>query len=224
MARRYKPILVILAGGLIVILAAGYLAFFRSAKTSTLATAGRLKLQGQRLYQAKKYDRAADLLNRYVELSPKDWHTREQLAGIYWRIGDGRQAFAQLNIVNRATVPNGDRFYRLGLLADQLGKRDESVALLKKAVALKPGSMLFRVELAKSLTKLKDYDEAVVQWQEAIDRLPEKDLYAAVIYAELGDALRLKGDLEKAKEAYRRGLEIEPGNVYLQAQIAGAGG
>ncbi|MDP1808328.1 MAG: tetratricopeptide repeat protein [Actinomycetota bacterium] len=227
--KKYRPwpsraILVFLAGGLIVLLAVGYLGFFGSTETKTKAAAGRLKLQGQRLYRAKKYDQAADFLNRYLGLAPKDQRTRELLAQIYWQIGDGWRAFAELNIVNRSSAPNGDRFYRLGLLADQMGKRDESVVFLKKAVALKPESMLFRVELAKSLTKLEHYDEAVVQWQEAIDRLPDKDLYAAVIYAELGDVLRLKGDIEKAKEAYRRGLEIEPGNVYLQAQIAGAGG
>lgn len=214
----------VLAVGLIALLAAGYLGLFSTGGQKDKAAARRLKLEGQKLYQDRKYDRAAGLLDRYLASSPKDWRTRELLSRAYWQAGDSRRAFAQLKIVDRATSPDGDRLYRLGLLADQLGEMDESVAWLKKAVALKPDSMLFRIELAKSLTKLKDYDEAVVQWWEAISRLPENDLYSAVIYAELGDLLRLKGDVEQAKEAYRRGLEIEPGNAYLQAQIAAAGG
>ena len=95
---------------------------------------------------------------------------------------------------------------------------------MRKSVDLKPKSLLARVELAKVLAKSKQFDQSIAQWQEAVKLLPEKDLYAAIIYAELGDVLLSKGDTEKAKEAYRRGLEIEPGNVYLQAQVAATGG
>jgi len=217
-------ILAFMAGGLIVLLAAGYFWFLIPAGTKTGAATRRLKLEGQALYRAKKYDSAAKFFSRYLRAAPKDRRIRELLAQIYWQIGDGRRAFAELSIVNRRAAPEASRCYRLGLLADQLGKKDEAVVFLRQAVELKPKSLLYRIELAKSLAKQKHYDEAEAQWREALDRLPAQDLYAAVIYAELGDVLRLKGDIEKAKEAYRRGLEIEPGNIYLQAQIAGVGG
>lgn len=219
-----RAILVLIAGGLIVLLTAGYFWLSAPPKATLSPAVARLKAQGLSLYQEKKYDQAAGRLSRYVKSAPKDWRTREVLAEIYWQIGDGQRAFAELTAVDRAGRPDGDRLYRLGLLAGQLGKETAAVDYLRGAVELKPQSMLARVELAKVLAKNERYDESITQWQEAIKLLPEKDLYAAIIYAELGDVLRLKGDTEKAKEAYHRGLEIEPGNVYLQAQVAATGG
>lgn len=221
---RVAPIAPILFACGLILLSVFSVSYFGAGKSKTEAPPAKLKAQGEQLYAAGRYNRAARSLARYLKLVPDDKQTRELLSRIYWQIGDERRAFAELSAVNKSSSANGDRLYRLGLLAGQLKKKDEAVRHLRKAVDLKPNSLLFRVELAKELTKTKHYDEAVAQWQEAIYRLPEKDLYSAVIYAELGDTLRLKGDIEKAKEAYRRGLEIEPGNIYLQAQIADAGG
>jgi len=220
----FRAIIICIAGGLIVLFASGYFWLSSPPKAALSPAVKRLRVQGLSLYEERKYGQAAARLSRYAKAVPSDWLVRDALAEAYWQTGDGQRAFVELTAVDRAKSPNGDRLYRLGLLADQLGKEVAAMSYLRESVRLKPKSMLARVELAKVLAKNERYDESIVHWQAAIKLLPERDLYAAIIYAELGDVLSNKGDSEKAKEAYRRGLDIEPGNVYLQARVAGTGG
>lgn len=208
----------------IALLAVGYIWFVRPGKPSTDKIAARLKVQGLGLYREREYTAAAKKLDRYMVSRPGDWRTREILADAYWQTGDGRQAGVELKIISLQAPASADRFYRLGLLAGQFGRDKEAVLSLTKAVKMSPKSLTFHVELAKALAKIKEYDPAIVELDEAIKLLPANDLYAAVLFAETGDIFSQKGDVEKAKEAYRRGLAIEPGNAYLQAQLAKVGG
>ncbi len=219
-----RSVLLLIAGIFIVLLVSGYLWLFTPPKKSISPAVARLKTQGLALYREKKYEQAVGRLSRYAKAAPKDWQVREALAQVYWQLGDGERALAELSAVDTLVKPDGDRLYRMGLIAGQLGREGAAVNYLRRSLKLKPKSMLVRVELAKLFAKSERFDESIALWQEAIELLPQKDLYAAVLYAELGDVQRLKGDSEKAKEAYRRGLEIEPGNAYLQAQVAATGG
>ena len=217
-------ILIFVVVSLIALITSGYSWLIKPAGKTKVSDVNHFKVQGQKFYEAKKYDRATNSLKHYIDAKPKDWRIRELLADAYWYIGDSSRAFDQLIEVNQLAKPNPDRSYRLGLLADQLGYENQAVKHLLKAVNSEPETLLFQVEAAKALVKVERFDEAINHWQEAIKVLPDKDLLSATIFAELGDTFHQKGELDKAKEAYRQGLEIEPGNVYLQAQMASTGG
>jgi tetratricopeptide (TPR) repeat protein len=183
------------------------------------AVAAKLMTQSTALYEEGKLDKAAVKLRDYVQLKPNDWRARERLVEIDWQLGDAEAAFIELKKVSDAAPLDADRFYRLGLLAGQVDKPAESADYLARAVELNPESVLFAAESAKALARLQRYDEAISRWNEALALVSRTDPYAATIFAEIGDVLIEKGEIDPAKETYRLGLEIEPGNLYLQAQL-----
>jgi tetratricopeptide (TPR) repeat protein len=183
------------------------------------AVAVKLMTQSTALYEEGKLDKAAVKLRDYVQLKPNDWRARERLVEIDWQLGDVESAFSELKKVSDVAPQDADRFYRLGLLAAQVEKPEESAKYLARAVELKPDAVLFMAESAKSLTRLQRYDEAISRWNETLALVSQTDPYAATIFAEIGDVLIEKGEIDPAKETYRLGLEIEPGNLYLQAQL-----
>ena len=75
-----RAILVLIAGGLIVLLLSGYFWLSAPPKATLSPAVTRLKMQGLSLYEAKKYEQAAGRLSRYVKSAPKDWRVRDILA------------------------------------------------------------------------------------------------------------------------------------------------
>ncbi len=215
--------LIIAALSLVILLGAGYLWSVNSSAPAPSQSARELKLKGEKLYSANKYRQSLEYLERYLALKPKDWRVHEMVSDIYWRDGNEQKAYSELRRAHDINGPRADRAYKLGLLATTVSKDIKAVEYLLKSVELKPKSMLFRIELAKAYVKREKYKKAVLEWQAAIETLPENDIYAAVIYAELGDTFQLLGEAEKAKEAYLRGLAAEPDNLYLKDQASKIG-
>ncbi len=221
--RPRKVFLIFAAIGLVFLVSAAYFLWLGPLTNAPTQDAVELRRNGANLYRAKKYVRASKYFERYIDLKPRDWRARELLADIYWRIGDTGQAFNELKLADNLAGSKADRLYKLGLLAQLVDEDAEAVTYLLKSVQSRPKSMLFRVELAKAYVKTGQFDKAINEWQAAIALLPEKDIYSAVIFAELGDTFQSAGEKDKAKEAYRLGLEIEPANLYLKAQTAKIG-
>ncbi len=215
--------LILAALSLVTLLGAGYLWSVNSSTPAPTQSARDLKLKGEKLYSANKYRQSLEYLERSLALNPKDWRVHEMVSDIYWRDGNGQKAYIELRRAHDINGPRADRVYKLGLLAAMVGKDIKAVEYLLKSVELRPKSMLFRIELAKAYVKLKKYKKAALEWQAAIETLPENDIYAAVIYAELGDTFQLLGEAEKAKEAYLQGLVAEPDNLYLKDQASKMG-
>lgn len=223
-ARPRRVFLVFVAISLVILVSAAYFLWFGSSINAPTQDASQLRLKAKNFYQAKKYAKASKIFERYIALKPRDWRVRELLADTYWRIGDTDKAFNELKMADKLAGSKADRQYKLGLLAQLVDEDSEAVTYLLKSVRSRPESLLFRVELAKIYVKTEEFDKAINEWQAAIALLPQKDIYSAVIFAELGDTFQRQGESDKAKEAYRQGLEIEPNNLYLKAQTAKIGG
>jgi uncharacterized protein HemY len=62
--------------------------------------------------------------------------------------------------------------------------------------------------------RLKDYIKAEEYIRRALEKLPSE-----ILYLHLGDVLREKGEMEKARDAYLKGLEIAPEDKELKARL-----
>jgi tetratricopeptide (TPR) repeat protein len=215
-----KAIIILGLLALALLVALAYVSLSSNQGPEPRAVAAKLMARSDALYEKGELGEASVKLREYVELKPNDWRARERLAEINWQLGDAAAAFAELKQVNDIAPADADRFYRLGLLAAQVDKPAESAEYLARAVEMNPESVLFAAESAKALTRLQRYDEAISRWNEALALVSPTDPYAATIFAEIGDILVEKGEIDPAKDAYRLGLEIEPDNPYLQAQLA----
>lgn len=97
------------------------------------------------------------------------------------------------------------------LLHDQI---KQERALIKRrqlcadAVGQCPGNADLHFEYGFTLERLRQYREALEQYEATVAIDPEQ----AKAYFNMGDVLRLREELDKAILMYRKGLAIEPDN------------
>jgi TolB-like protein/Tfp pilus assembly protein PilF len=119
-----------------------------------------------------------------------------------------------------ANYPTAHQWYGSSALT-ALGRFDEAIAEVKRAIALDPLSLVINADLGNSYYRARRYDEAIKQLRKTVD------LDAGFYYAHwnLGSALAANGDLAGAIEEYEkaRSLNDDPsmlgllGNAYAAA-------
>jgi predicted O-linked N-acetylglucosamine transferase (SPINDLY family) len=106
-----------------------------------------------------------------------------------------------------AQEPNQiDALHLLGVLRGQLGKNDEALELISRAIEINPQIAGMHDNLGVALAKLGRLDEAIAAHRKAIAL--QEALFPA--YFNLGNALRTKGELAEAIAAYRGALRLKP--------------
>jgi tetratricopeptide (TPR) repeat protein len=101
----------------------------------------------------------------------------------------------------------------LGVIAGQMGRNDDAVRLLGRAVALSPNIPEAHYNLGNALSNIGRTDEAIAAYQKAVGLKPG---YAEAHF-NLGNGLRDKGELEEAIAAYQRAIVVKPG--YAEAHF-----
>ncbi len=95
------------------------------------------------------------------------------------------------------------------LWADRGENLDEALSLIRRAVALDPENGSYVDSLGWVRFRLKEYTEARGLLERAA-RLMPKD---SAVQEHLGDLYKTTGDVERAREAYRRALALESENA-----------
>ncbi|MBF0179933.1 MAG: glycosyltransferase family protein [Magnetococcales bacterium] len=103
----------------------------------------------------------------------------------------------------------GHGFFRtaLGAALRMLGRHEEAIAVLSRAVELTPGEEQNWIHLAASLLAKNRHDEAETLLRQAMDLDPG----AASVRFHLGNLLRERGRPGEAEACYREGLRLAPG-------------
>jgi len=117
--------------------------------------------------------------------------------------------------------PTAHQWYGSSALTS-LGRFNQAIAQVKRAIALDPLSLVINSDLGNSYYRARRYDEAIKQLRKTIDLDP--DFYYA--HWNLGSALKAKGDLQGAIEQYEkaRALNEDPSMLGLLSNAyAGAG-
>jgi len=106
------------------------------------------------------------------------------------------------------------------MLADRGVKLDKARELIEKAVRLEPKSPAYVDSLGWVLYKLDRPQEALAQIQKAIALSEQVD---PTLYDHLGDIYATLKEQDKARDAWRKSLAVEP-NVQIQKKIDHAAG
>ena len=117
--------------------------------------------------------------------------------------------------------PTAHQWYGSSALTS-LGRFDQAIAEVKRAIALDPLSLVINSDLGNSYYRARRYDEAIKQLRKTIDLDP--DFYYA--HWNLGSALKAKGDVAGAIEQYEkaRALNEDPSMLGLLANAYAAAG
>ncbi len=100
----------------------------------------------------------------------------------------------------------------LGQVLVRLGRAQEAIAYLDKAVELTPDAWAYQFNRARAYAQLKQWDPAVAGYRRAGQLFP--DDYATQY--NLAKALQANGDVKAALPAYERAIALAPGQPDFQ--------
>jgi protein O-mannosyl-transferase len=100
----------------------------------------------------------------------------------------------------------------LGVALLELNKKEEALAHFQNAARIAPTDPTSHINIAAELQDHGRLDEAIAQYQAALQSQPDNAL-KAIIYNNLGSAYRQQGDLLAAQNAYLEASNLEPQNA-----------
>ena len=100
---------------------------------------------------------------------------------------------------------NAEATHFLGLSLCQTGRGEKGFALMRRSIELNGAEMLYRQNLGFLLSQCGFLEEAESCLTEAIALQPRASLYNF-----LGTVLQRRGEMQRALEAYRQALALDP--------------
>jgi tetratricopeptide (TPR) repeat protein len=91
----------------------------------------------------------------------------------------------------------------------RMGRDDEAIVQLRKALEIRPDFAAARRDLAIILLQKGQVDEAIAQFQKIWEQYPDDPMTSF----DLGNAYFQKGQMDEAVAAYQRALKIKPDDV-----------
>jgi tetratricopeptide (TPR) repeat protein len=215
----------IIAAVVIVCLGAGVAVFFAwpkedAATKTTVQVRPVAKDEITALYDKGKFDELLPKLETYIKAHGSDLKMRSLHASVLILSGHSDRAVKEYASLVSSNPGNADLLYQAGVAAAQLGRTNDAIDYLTKASKVEPDVALYKIELARLLTKDGQNDPALTQWQQVLSLTPEGDHYRATIFAEMASIYVTKGQVGAAGEIVQNGLKIDPGNEYLKALSA----
>jgi len=129
-----------------------------------------------------------------------------------------REAEALYRQVLQHQPDHPDAVHFLGVIAQQVGKKDAAVQFMRRSLALNPNNPAFHINYAIILQEQRQYDEALAHCRQAIALRPG----FAEAHANVGAVLTSSGKPEEGVGHLRRALALEPRNVKAHYNLADA--
>jgi serine/threonine-protein kinase len=138
----------------------------------------------------------------------------------YHALSDYKSASAEFSVARRALPNNAECFHLSGLLERRLGRWNDGLLYLLKAVSLDPQNATAREDLASTYYLNRNFAKADRVLDQAILAIPENANYFRLKKARVG---LVKGDLEGARAALQSlppDYEYDGLVAYYRAQLA----
>ncbi|NIM50674.1 MAG: protein kinase [Gemmatimonadales bacterium] len=165
------------------------------------------------------YPKAKEAAEKAAELEPTLEEAHTSLGKIMgWYDWDFAGAERVLRSVIAQNPSYADAHFALGSVLPCLGRADEAVAEMRKALELDPLLDMHSRWLARMLLFARNYDEAIEQSRRTLEINPN---YSRV-YLDMGNAYLAEGKTDEALGAYRRGHAVEASVVSFNASTARA--
>jgi tetratricopeptide (TPR) repeat protein len=170
-----------------------------------------LRLQyGQLCFRAGRYNDAEEAFLKALEIDPYRTDAHNFLGTVYQEQGRPSDAEREYRAaLQDLAYPTPELVYlNLGLLYGDLGRDDESIEALRKAVGINPKYYKAHFHLAAALERSGKIDEAAREYEVAEPGFTGSGEY----FYRRGFALFRLGQEREAREALNRVLEIAPGS------------
>jgi len=129
-----------------------------------------------------------------------------RIAMRHHQAGELAQAEAIYRQVLALDPDNPDALHLLGTIADRLGRHDEAVRLINRAITINPNVGFYYNNLGEAYRAMGEFASAISCYTRAIRLDPR----CAQAYYNLGNALLARNSLPEAIAAYREAVRIQP--------------
>lgn len=153
--------------------------------------------------------------NEEVAANPDLLAPRLSLAYAYQKTGDLEKAKAHYNEALKIEEKDQGAIYNLGVIALEEKKVDEAEKYFKQVTEINPNHVLGVLGLADLYIGQKKYDLAVA----ALDKALAQNARVVDLHMKKGEALEKKGDVAKAKEAYKMVVKYVPQHAEAKAAL-----
>jgi tetratricopeptide (TPR) repeat protein len=138
---------------------------FRTAASLDPTATRPLEEWGDVLFKLQRYDRAADAFDRCARIDDRSARVVYKLALARYRGGDLDGALASVNQALRLDPKLADGHYLTGLYYREKGRPAQAIAAFEKAIAISPGSIAAREQLADVYGSLDRRSDELEQLQ-----------------------------------------------------------
>ena len=168
-----------------------------------------MALSRQKTYaEALKHYTAAEVIAQATDPKQLDEHFYFQLGSTCERMGDLAEAEKYFEKCIQLAPNSAESMNYLGYIWAEHGlKLERARALIEKALKIDPKNAAYLDSMAWVLFKLNQPTEALPYALKAAELSEEPD---ATLYDHLGDIYAALNQLDKAREAWRKSLSIEP--------------
>lgn len=155
------------------------------------------------------YPRADLELKQAVALKPDSADALYLLGQTYWNEGRSLDALETLVHAHTIAPKNTDIILLLAQVSMADGYFEDAIPLLEKGVQIAPQRADLRIALGESYLRSDNAEKAIRAFEQAIAIQPSLRAYAF-----LGLSNATLGRFDQAKQDFRNGLKLEPGNSF----------
>jgi tetratricopeptide (TPR) repeat protein len=173
-------------------------------------------LKGLANSRMKRYDEALACFTRSLHMKPDDRDILFQSAATYDNLGMKDKAEEILIALLEDHPDDAAILNYLGYLwAEQAKNLEEAKNLVRKALLKEPENGYYLDSLAWVYYQLGNIDSALVEMRRSVERVDDDP----VIFEHLGDIYRNLDEKGKAREAYKKSLNLDPSNERVKGKL-----
>jgi tetratricopeptide (TPR) repeat protein len=172
-----------------------------------------LNANGFALFQQDKSDEAVLALEKAIEVDPKHWKAHNNMALASVDLGEFELAEAHYR-ESLAIEPQPAIYNDLGFVLERQGLPFEAVEMYRKSLELDPESIAAHFNLASSLARSGEFEEAELHFRAVLEKEPSSQAYTG-----LGIVLWEQGKRKEGIASMRAAIEADPNNATAHDQL-----
>jgi tetratricopeptide (TPR) repeat protein len=175
---------------------------------------------GVALFLAKDYDRGLPELQAAAKLAPATFDYRYRLGCGFLEMNNFQQAVVELTQAVALDASKAEAWRQLGLALHRQGDLAASADAYAHAVELAPQDDSLRNSYAALLVQTRQPGRAIEESHKVLARQDSTDIARAIAQMNIGYAYLKTGEFDKAEQAYRSAVSLDPKSVAAHYNLA----
>lgn len=161
-----------------------------------------------------KWSKPAVFFEEMVRFYPADGRLHN-LLGIELIKTDPQRGISEFEIAAKLKPDFATPYFNLGEYYKNRKEFDQAIGYYQRAIATDKNFIIAYTAIASIYAQQKEYDSAVNWLYRLLEIIPD----SWKVYSQIGDVYYLDGDLSKARDAWLKGLSLDPKNQIIWGKL-----